>query len=88
MLRVISLGAGVQSTTMALMAARGNAEPYRVGVETILGCSILGLLFGLGLSIFGWKNFYNRRRLRGAAMVCGGWLLGLFSLVSIWWWPL
>ena len=29
MLEVISLGAGVQSTTMALMAARGEIEPIQ-----------------------------------------------------------
>jgi hypothetical protein len=67
---------------------RGNAEPYRVGVQTVLGCAIFGLLFGLGLSVFGWQNFYNRRRLRGAALIGCGWLFGALSLVSIWWWPL
>ena len=64
---------------------RRNTKPYRICVECILGRTICGLLLGLGLSILGWKNLYDKRRLIGATLVCCGWLLGGLTLISIWW---
>lgn len=46
---------------------RSDTKLYRIPVELILGRTILGLLFGLILSVVRWENLYNRRRLRGAA---------------------
>lgn len=65
----------------------GDSQPKRIRVELILGCTVCGLLLGLGLSVLGWKNLYDKRRFIGAALVGCGWLLGGLSLISIWWWP-
>ena len=62
-----------------------DAKPYRVSIEMIFGRTVLGLLLGLGLSIVGWENLYNSRRLRGTALIGSGWLCGALSLLSIWW---
>jgi hypothetical protein len=44
----------------------------------------LGIGGGLLLTLRGWQNFYNERRLFGAALVGGGIVVGLCGL-SVWW---
>ena len=34
-MKILSLGAGVQSTTLALMAARGDVEPVDAAIERL-----------------------------------------------------
>lgn len=60
-----------------------DGENERVSVEFILGRTFIGLLLGLGLSVVGWHDLYNQRRLRGATLLCCGWLLGGITLFSI-----
>mgnify|MGYP000341896753 CR=1 FL=1 len=45
LLRVISLGAGVQSSTLLLMALRGEFEDAKTMVSLILAGSRLGFVF-------------------------------------------
>jgi len=77
---------GLNSDSNKLQESYDNRS-YRqsngVSVEFVLGRSVCGLVLGLVLSIFGWKNIYDQRRLIGAALVCCGWLLGALSLLSI-----
>jgi hypothetical protein len=59
------------------------SEPSIVHGLFILAMCIGG---GLLLTLFGWQNFYNKRRLLGAALVGFGCLIGLSGLG--WWWSL
>jgi len=45
---------------------------------------ILSLLVGFFLSLWGWENFDHNRRLLGAALIGGGFMLGAFGL-GLWW---
>jgi hypothetical protein len=46
--------------------------------------ALIGGLGSLGISILGWQDFDDKRRLIGAALIVGGHLLTLLSLGLFW----
>ncbi|HZM07779.1 MAG TPA: hypothetical protein VFC11_04905, partial [Methylocella sp.] len=56
-------------------------------IEISLGRAISGVLLGLFLSVFGWKNSYKRRKVFGSTLLGVRWLLGFLRLISLWWMP-
>jgi hypothetical protein len=46
--------------------------------------AVSGLLGGFFLSIRGWQYSHDKRRLLGAALIAGGWLLGAGGLGLLW----
>jgi hypothetical protein len=46
--------------------------------------AFFSLLIVFGLSLRGWKTFYNKRRFLGATLVTAGWLLGTSGLTLLW----
>ena len=70
-----------------LQAAYGDekpSKPYyrRIGIRLLL--TVLSVLSGFCFSLLGWKYFYDKRRIAGAALVACGWLLGGGGLY-LWW---
>ena len=56
-------------------------------IEISLGRAISGVLLGLFLSVFGWKNSYKRKKVFGSTLLGVRWLLGFLRLISLWWMP-
>jgi hypothetical protein len=60
------------------------AEKQRIPIIRRLVEAILGFLIGLSLCFCGWLSLYYKRRILGATLVGGGWLLGALALGLFW----
>ena len=66
--------------------AKKSRSVYKVRRSSFAAFLFLALGIGgsLLLTLCGWQNFYNDRRLLGSALISFGCLCGLVGL-SIWW---
>ena len=46
--------------------------------------AVFGVLFGLGLSFWGWVKLDDNRRVFGTALICVGWLISVSGLGLLW----
>jgi hypothetical protein len=46
--------------------------------------AVFGVVFGLGLSFWGWVKLDDNRRVFGTAMICVGWFISVSGLVLLW----
>lgn len=57
--------------------------PDRLIIRRFL-CAVFGVLLGLGFSFWGWLNFDDHRRVRGAALISAGTLVFILGLGLLW----
>lgn len=74
-------GGGRQKYSEHRQDARENDEPPFGRRMLLAVCSILSCL---GLSIVGWKRFYDQRRVSGAALIGAGCVIGLSGVGLFW----
>jgi hypothetical protein len=63
-------------------------QSYKPPIGPIFVFSIFAVCFGFFGSLWGWDNFYDGRKLFGAALIAGSWLLGAFGFFAWWGFPL
>ena len=70
-----------------LKEADSEQQPRKYDKPNIVGVFLFflsAICFGFFGSLWGWDNFYNGRRLLGAALICGSGLLGGLGFIA-WW---